>query len=137
MSSVFAQASTSSISGADRAGASAARALSHASAFDAQTVTITLEASVADSYFELLAFEARLHPRNRSPTRHARCSGWSKRRRRAASHPISRSAAAQCTATFEAAVPALEEQRERAVHLLACCSGDTPESFFGSQARTS
>jgi NodT family efflux transporter outer membrane factor (OMF) lipoprotein len=131
MSSVFAQASYElDFWGKNRAGASAARELADASAFDAQTVTITLEASVADSYFELLAFEARLHLAQQIAD---------------AARQVLRLVEAQAAsgiasdlevqqqrnvlATFEAAVPALEEQRERAVHLLAVLLGDTPESF--------
>jgi NodT family efflux transporter outer membrane factor (OMF) lipoprotein len=129
-SSVFAQASYEiDFWGKNRAGASSARALAGASAFDAQTVTITLEAAVADTYFEILALQARLDLAQQIAA--AARQVLTLVEAQAASGIVSDLEVQQqrnVLATFEATLPALEEQRERAVHLISVLLGDTPES---------
>jgi NodT family efflux transporter outer membrane factor (OMF) lipoprotein len=116
--------------GKNRAGASSAVALANASELDAQTVAVTLEASVANTYFEILSLQARLRLAQQivDAAQHV----LSLIEAQAASGIASDLEVQQqrnVLATFEAVVPALEEQRERQVHLLAVLIGDTPESF--------
>jgi len=116
--------------GKNRAQAGSAAALAQASVFDAQTVAITLEASVASTYFQILALAARLALAQQiaEGARHVLTLVEA----RAANGIASQLEVEQqrnAVAVFAAAVPALEQQLEQSLHQLAVLSGETPESF--------
>lgn len=113
-----------------RAKASSATALADASVFDAQTVAVTLEASVADTYFEVLALRARVDLAKHIAAEARRVLVLVQAR---AAGGIASDVEVQqqrnAVATFEASVPALQQQLDQRVHQLAVLTGETPERF--------
>ena len=122
--------------GKNRAAAGAAAALADASAFDAQTVAVTLEASVADTYFQVLSLQGRLSLAQQiadSARRvlvlvQAQAAGG-------IASDLEVEQQRNALATFEAAVPALQQQLEQSAHLLAVLTGETPEGFHVQEAK--
>jgi NodT family efflux transporter outer membrane factor (OMF) lipoprotein len=129
--SLFAQASYEiDFWGKNRAIADSAAALTQATAFDGETIAVTLTASVADAYFQVVSLAERL--------RLAQDIAASARRilalieQQAAGGIASNLQIQQQlnqVATFDAAIPALQQQWEQTLHLLAVLTGGIPEGF--------
>ena len=116
--------------GKNRAKAQSAEALADASVFDAQTVELTLEASVADTYLQLLAFDARLRLAKRIADEERQTLTLIEAR--AAGGIASNVEVEQqrnALATVEAIIPALQTLLDQGVHQLAALSGEVPERF--------
>ncbi len=116
--------------GKNRAGHASALALVDASAFDAQTVAVTLEASVADTYFAVLSLQERVALAQQIAADARRMLSLVEAQ--AAGGIASQLEVEQqrnALATFAAAIPALEQQREEGLHQLAILTGQTPESL--------
>lgn len=116
--------------GRNRAAGDAAQALAQASVYDADTVALTLTASVADTYFQLLSLRERLRLAQgiaddaqrllvlvQSQADLGVASGLQVAQQRSAA------------ASFAAALPPLQQQLEQNSHLLAVLVGATPEQF--------
>jgi NodT family efflux transporter outer membrane factor (OMF) lipoprotein len=131
VSGVFAQASYElDFWGKNRAAAGSAAALAQASAFDAETVAVTLEASVADTYFEVLSLRERVRLAQRIADDARRV--LSLVQAQAAGGIASQLEVEQqrnALATFQASTVTLQQQLEQTLHLLAILTGETPESF--------
>jgi outer membrane protein, multidrug efflux system len=138
VSGLFAEASYElDFWGKNRAAARSATALADASAFDAQTVAITLEASVADTYFQLLSLRDRICLSQRIADDSRRVLSLVEAQ--AAGGIASQLEVEQqrnAVATFQAATLALHQQLEQDLHLLASLTGEAPENFHiaGSNA---
>jgi NodT family efflux transporter outer membrane factor (OMF) lipoprotein len=116
--------------GRNRAAAASGKALAHASAFDADTVAMTLSASVADTYFQILSLNERvsLAQQIAAAARHVLALVQVQQAAGTATDlQVQQQRAA--VATFDAAVPALQQQAEQATHLLAVLTGQAPEGF--------
>lgn len=116
--------------GKNRAAGNAAQALAQASVYDADTVALTLTASVADTYFQLLSLRERLRLAQGIADDAQRLLALvqSQADLGVASNlqvEQQRSAAAG----FAAALPPLQQQLEQNSHLLAVLVGATPEQF--------
>jgi len=116
--------------GKQRAAADSADALANATAFDAQTLRMSLSASIADSYFQVLSLEERL--------RLAQSIADDARQVldlveiQASQGAVSNLEVAQqrnAMQTFEAAMPPLRQQRDQALYQLAVLVGAPPEGF--------
>lgn len=116
--------------GKNRAAAASGAALVRASAFDVDTVAMTLCASVADTYFAILSLRERIRLA-RQIARDARGVLGLIRVQREAGTATDLQVQQQETAvaTFDAAVPALQQQMDLAIHALAVLSGQPPEGF--------
>jgi NodT family efflux transporter outer membrane factor (OMF) lipoprotein len=116
--------------GRNRAAAASGAALSHASAFDADTVAMTLSASVADTYFQILSLNERVRLARQiaADARHVLALVQVQQ---AAGTATDLQVQQQRTAvaTFDAAVPLLQQQADQATHLLAMLTGQPPEGF--------
>ncbi|PTL79162.1 efflux transporter outer membrane subunit [Vitiosangium sp. GDMCC 1.1324] len=129
--SVFAQASYEiDFWGKNRAAAHSAEALAQATAFDRETVTLTLTASVADTYFQILSLQDRVHLAQQIADSARRTLALLEAQ---ASEGVASELQVQqqrnVVATFDAAVPALRQQLDQRVHLLAVLVGGIPEDF--------
>jgi NodT family efflux transporter outer membrane factor (OMF) lipoprotein len=116
--------------GRNRAAAASGKALAHASAFDADTVAMTLSASVADTYFQILSLNERvgLARQIAADARHVLALVQVQQAAGTATDlQVQQQRAA--VATFDAAVPALLQQTDQATHLLAVLTGQAPEGF--------
>ncbi|MEW9581582.1 efflux transporter outer membrane subunit [Paraburkholderia sp. DGU8] len=134
--SLFAEASYEvDFWGFNAANARAADLLARASGFDRDTVALTLTASVADTYFQVQSLRRRL----------AIARTISDDASRILQLLLAQQAAGVATelqvqqqrnalATFQAAVPALQQQLDIAVHALAVLVGTAPEQFAVSEA---
>jgi NodT family efflux transporter outer membrane factor (OMF) lipoprotein len=131
VSGLFAQASYElDFWGKNRAAAGSATKLAEASAFDAQTVAVTLSASVADTYFELLSLRERVRLAQQIADDARRVLTLVEAQ--AAGGIASQLEVEQqrnALATFQAATLALQQQLEQTLHLLAILTGQAPESF--------
>jgi NodT family efflux transporter outer membrane factor (OMF) lipoprotein len=129
--SVFAEATYEvDFWGKQRAAADSADALANATAFDAQTLRMSLSASIADSYFQVLSLEERL--------RLAQSIADDARQVldlveiQASQGAVSNLEVAQqrnAMQTFEAAMPPLRQQRDQALYQLAVLVGAPPQGF--------
>ncbi|QAY86462.1 efflux transporter outer membrane subunit [Pseudomonas arsenicoxydans] len=129
--SVFAEATYEvDFWGKQRAAADSADALANATVFDAQTLRMSLSASIADRYFEVLSLEDRL--------RLAQSIADDARQVldlvevQASQGAVSNLEVAQqrnAMQTFEAAMPPLRQQRDLALYQLAVLVGAQPEGF--------
>lgn len=129
--SVFAEATYEvDFWGQQRAAADSADALANATVFDAQTLRMSLGASIADRYFEVLSLEERL--------RLAQSIADDARQVldlvevQASQGAVSNLEVAQqrnAMQTFEAAMPPLRQQRDLALYQLAVLVGAQPEGF--------
>ncbi|MFP3569525.1 efflux transporter outer membrane subunit [Paraburkholderia sp. SIMBA_030] len=134
--SLFAEASYEiDFWGFNAANANAAELLARASEFDRDTVALTLTASVADTYFQVQSLRRRL----------AIARTISGDASRILQLLLAQQAAGVATelqvqqqrnalATFQAAVPALQQQLDISVHALAVLVGTAPEQFTVSEA---
>lgn len=129
--SVFAEATYEvDFWGKQRAAADSADALANATEFDAQTLRMSLGASIADRYFEVLSLEDRL--------RLAQSIADDARQVldlvqvQASQGAVSNLEVEQqrnAMQTFEAAMPPLRQQRDLALYQLAVLVGAQPEGF--------
>nr|WP_283099459.1 efflux transporter outer membrane subunit [Pseudomonas sp. MWU15-20650] len=129
--SVFAEATYElDFWGKQRAAADSADALAKATVFDARTLRMTLSASIADSYFQVLSLQERL--------RLAQSIADDARQVlelvevQASQGAVSNLEVAQqrnAMQTFEAAMPPLRQQRDQALYQLAVLVGAPPEGF--------
>jgi NodT family efflux transporter outer membrane factor (OMF) lipoprotein len=116
--------------GKNRANADSAQSLAAASQFDSDTVAMTLAASVADTYFLVLSLRQRIRLAKTIARDAARVLSLIEAR-------LSVGTAAEvdvaqqrnAVATFNAAVPLLQQQLEQSLHLLAVLVGDIPENL--------
>jgi NodT family efflux transporter outer membrane factor (OMF) lipoprotein len=134
--SLFAEASYEvDFWGFNAANANASDLLARASGFDRDTVALTLTASVADTYFQVQSLRRRL----------AIARTISDDASRILQLLLAQQAAGVTTglqveqqrnalATFQAAVPALQQQLDTSVHALAVLVGTAPEQFTVSEA---
>ncbi|HEX3574630.1 MAG TPA: efflux transporter outer membrane subunit, partial [Rhodopila sp.] len=116
--------------GKNRAAAASGAALAHASAFDADTVAMTLSASIADTYFQILSLGQRVRLARQIAGDARRVLALVQVQRglgSATDLQVEQQRAA--VATFDAAVPMLQQQMEQATHLLAVLTGRAPEGF--------
>lgn len=116
--------------GRNRAAGDAAQALAQASVYDADTVALTLTASVADTYFQLLSLRERLRlahgiaddaQRLLALVQSQADLGVASRLQVEQQHTTA--------ATFATALPPLQQQFEQNSHLLAVLVGAAPEQF--------
>ncbi len=116
--------------GKNRNAAASAKALVEASDFDADTVAMTLSASVANGYFTLLSLDERI-ALAREAARAARRQRdlIETQRSYGAATDLQLHQQEAALATYLAAVPALTQQRAAAFHALAVLCGQTPEQF--------
>ncbi|WP_045457268.1 efflux transporter outer membrane subunit [Caballeronia cordobensis] len=129
--SLFAEASYEiDFWGLNAATANSSTMLARASAFDRDTVALTLTASVVDTYFEVQSLQRRL----------AIARSIAHDAERVLELLLAQQSAGVATelqvqqqrnalATFQAAVPSLQQQLEIAQHALAVLAGSAPEQF--------
>jgi NodT family efflux transporter outer membrane factor (OMF) lipoprotein len=116
--------------GKNRAAAASGDALAHASAFDADTVAMTLAASVVDTYFQILSLNERVRLARQiaEDARHVLALIQVQQGAGTATElQVQQQRAA--VATFDAVVPVLQQQMDLATHALAVLSGRAPEGF--------
>ncbi|MDB5406550.1 MAG: ttgC [Rhodospirillales bacterium] len=134
--SLFAQASYEiDFWGKNRAIANSAKTLTVATAFDKDTLAVTLVSSVADTYFQILSLQERVRLAQQIAASGRRILSLIEVQ---AAGGIASDLQIQqqrnAVATFDAAVPALRQQLEQSVHLLAVLVGSAPEGFgIGTQ----
>lgn len=126
--SLFAQASYEiDFWGLNRAHADAAKTLAHASTFDRDTVALTLTASVADTYFQVQALRRRVALAQAISADAARLFDLLRAQREAGvATDLQVEQQRNALATFEAAVPVLQQQLDQNLHLLAVLVGAVP-----------
>ncbi|WP_445178391.1 efflux transporter outer membrane subunit [Pseudomonas sp. McL0111] len=129
--SVFAEATYEvDFWGKQRAATDSADALAKATVFDASTLRMSLGASIADSYFQVLSLEDRLRLAQ-SIANDAR-QVLALVEVQASQGAVSNLEVAQqrnAMQTFEAAMPPLRQQRDLALYQLAVLVGAPPEGF--------
>ncbi|HWK46313.1 MAG TPA: efflux transporter outer membrane subunit [Stellaceae bacterium] len=116
--------------GKNRAAAASGTALAHASAFDADTVAMTLSASLVDTYFQILSLNERVRLARQiaDDARHVLALVQVQQQAGTATElQVEQQRAA--VATFDGAVPPLLQQADQALHLLAVLTGQAPEGF--------
>jgi NodT family efflux transporter outer membrane factor (OMF) lipoprotein len=110
--------------------ASSARALTTASEFDSDSVAMTLAASVADTYFQLLSLRERTDLAQRIARGAARVLSLIEARVSVGTaSDVDVEQQRNAVATFNAAIPILQQQLEQNLHLLAILVGAAPEGF--------
>ena len=116
--------------GKNHATAASAQALAAASAFDSDTVAMTLTASVADTYLQILSLEERLRLAKTIAQDGARVLSLIEARRSVGTATeIDVEQQRNAVATFDSAVPILRQLLEQNLHALAVLVGGTPEGF--------
>jgi NodT family efflux transporter outer membrane factor (OMF) lipoprotein len=116
--------------GKNHAAAASGSALVRASAFDADTVAMTLSASVADMYFSILSLRERVRLAQQIASDARRVLGLIEVQRSAGTATdLQIQQQETAVATFDAAVPALQQQMDVAIHALAVLTGQAPEGF--------
>jgi NodT family efflux transporter outer membrane factor (OMF) lipoprotein len=116
--------------GKNHAVANSANALAVATKFDEKTVALTLTASIADVYFQILSLQerVRLAEQIADSARHILALIEIQAANGVASDLQVQQQRNQ-VATFDAAVPVLRQQLDQDTHLLAVLAGGTPEGF--------
>jgi NodT family efflux transporter outer membrane factor (OMF) lipoprotein len=116
--------------GKNRANAASSNELARASAFDRDTVAMTLAASVADTYFQILALRERVDLAQRIARGAARVLTLIEDRVSVGTaSEVDVEQQRNAVATFQAAIPILQQQLEQSLHLLAMLVGVAPEGF--------
>jgi NodT family efflux transporter outer membrane factor (OMF) lipoprotein len=116
--------------GKNRAVARSAQSLVHASAFDSETVVLTLTSAAADIYFQVLSLRERVRLAQEiadSARRILSLIGAQRSGGTASDLQIEQQRNA--VLTFDAAVPALRQLLDQNVHALAVLVGAAPEGF--------
>jgi NodT family efflux transporter outer membrane factor (OMF) lipoprotein len=134
--SLFAEASYEvDFWGFNAANASAADLLARASEFDRDTVALTLTASVADTYFQVQSLRRRLAIAKSISDDAAHILDLLLAQQQAGvATELQVQQQGNALATFQAAVPALQQQLETNLHALAVLVGTAPEQFTISDA---
>jgi NodT family efflux transporter outer membrane factor (OMF) lipoprotein len=116
--------------GKNRAAAGSARALAVASAFDADTVAMTLAGTVLDTYFQVLSLaeRVRLARQIASDGRHV-LSLIEIQQSAGTATQLQVEQQRAVVGSFDAAVPALQQQSDVAIHALAVLTGQPPEDL--------
>jgi NodT family efflux transporter outer membrane factor (OMF) lipoprotein len=135
--SLFAQASYEiDFWGLNSANANAARMLARASEFDRDTVALTLTASVTDTYFQVQGLRRRLALARTISDDAARILELLLAQQQAGvATELQVEQQRNALATFQAAVPTLQQQLDQSVHSLATLVGVAPEQFAVSDAQ--
>ncbi len=116
--------------GKNRATAASSRELSAASAFDRDTVAMTLAASVANTYFLILSLRERIALAETIARGAARILSLIEARVSVGTaSEVDVEQQRNALATFDAAIPILQQQLEQSLHLLATLVGAPPEGF--------
>lgn len=116
--------------GKNRANAASAKSLVTASEFDRDTVAMTLAASVADTYFQVLSLQERIQLAKSIARDAARVLSLIEARLSVGTaSEVDVEQQRNAVATFNAAVPILRQQLEQNLHLLAILVGGVPEGF--------
>ncbi|WP_191487034.1 efflux transporter outer membrane subunit [Pseudomonas sp. FEN] len=129
--SVFAQATYEvDFWGKQRATADASEALASASQFDAQTLRMTLGASIADTYFQVLSLQERVRLAQSIATDASQVLDLVQvQASQGAVSSLEVEQQRNAQQTFEAAVPLLQQQLDAALYQLAVLVGVPPEGF--------
>ncbi|CAB3809692.1 putative efflux pump outer membrane protein TtgC [Paraburkholderia ultramafica] len=129
--SLFAEASYEvDFWGFNAANASAADLLARASAFDRDTVALTLTASVTDTYFQVQSLRRRLAiARSISDDAEHILLLLLAQQQAGVATELQVQQQRNALATFQAAVPALQQQLDTSIHALAVLAGTAPEQF--------
>jgi len=116
--------------GKNRAAAGSAQALATASAFDADTVAMTLAGTVLNTYFQVLSLEERIRLARRiaEDARHV-LSLIEVQQSAGTATQLQVEQQRAVVGTFDAAVPALQQQADVAIHALAVLTGRSPEDL--------
>lgn len=116
--------------GKNHAAAASAKALAAASIFDSDTVAMTLTASVADTYLQILSLQERLRlAKTIAHDAERVLSLIEVRRSVGTATEIDVEQQRNAVATFNSAVPILQQQLEQNLHALAILVGGIPEGF--------
>jgi NodT family efflux transporter outer membrane factor (OMF) lipoprotein len=116
--------------GKNRATAESAKALAAASAFDSDAVAMTLTASVADTYLQILSLQERIRLAKTIAHDAERVLSLIEARRSVGTATdIDVEQQRNAVATFDSAVPILQQQLEQSLHALAILVGGIPEGF--------
>ena len=116
--------------GKNRAAAGAGRALAQASVFDAETVAMTLSASVADTYFLILSLNERIGLARQIVADAERVLALVQVQQADGTATVLQvEQQKNALATFQATIPVLQQQLDQATHLLAVLTGGAPEGF--------
>jgi NodT family efflux transporter outer membrane factor (OMF) lipoprotein len=116
--------------GRNRATAASAKIGIDASGFDRDTVAMTLAASVADTYFQILSLRERIQLAKTIARDAERVLLLIEARRSVGTaSDIDVEQQRNAVATFDAAVPVLQQQMEQGLHQLAILVGSSPEAF--------
>ncbi|MFM0235722.1 efflux transporter outer membrane subunit [Paraburkholderia sediminicola] len=134
--SLFAEASYEvDFWGFNAANASAADLLARASEFDRDTVALTLTASVADTYFQVQSLRRRLAiARSISDDAAHILQLLLAQQEAGVATELQVQQQRNALATFQAAVPALQQQLDINIHALAVLVGTAPEQFTVNDA---
>ena len=134
--SVYAQASYElDFWGKNANTARAADALTQASQFDAETVRISLVASIADNYFQILSLQERIRLAQKIADDAQKVLSLVQTQAQfGAASDLEIAQQRNALQTFQAAVPVLRQQQEQALHSLAILLGRIPEGFTLAQA---
>lgn len=120
--------------GRNAATADSAAWLARASEFDRDTVALTLTASVVDTYFQVQALHRRLSLANTIAADADRILRLLLAQRDAGvATDLQVEQQRNALATFQAAIPTLQEQLDTALHALAVLAGQAPEHFDVTQ----
>jgi NodT family efflux transporter outer membrane factor (OMF) lipoprotein len=135
--SLFAEASYEiDFWGLNSANANAARLLARASEFDRATVALTLTASVTDTYFQVQSLRQRLMLARAIERDAGRILELLLAQQQAGiATQLQVEQQRNVLATFQAAVPTLQQQLEQSMHLLATLVGVAPEQFVLGEAQ--
>lgn len=129
--SLFAQASYEvDFWGLNRANADAAKMLARASEFDRDTVALTLTASVADTYFQIQSLRRRVAlAQTVAGDAHRLLALVLAQQAAGVATELQVQQQRNAVATFDAAIPVLQQQLDSNMHLLATLVGAAPEKF--------
>jgi NodT family efflux transporter outer membrane factor (OMF) lipoprotein len=129
--SLFAEASYEiDFWGLDAANANAAGMLARAAGFDRDTVALTLTASIVDTYFQVQSLRERVALAQSISADAARILSLLQAQQGAGvATELQVQQQRNALATFEAAIPALRQQLDQNLHLLATLVGAAPEGF--------
>ncbi len=129
--SVFASASYEiDFWGKNRALAQSGAALADASRADAQTVLVSLTASIADAYFQVLSLRERVSLAQRIADDARRVLALVEIQQQVGTiATVQVEQQRSAVATFDAAVPALRQALDQQLHALAVLTGRLPEGF--------
>ncbi|TFF02495.1 efflux transporter outer membrane subunit [Pseudomonas sp. BCA14] len=129
--SVFAEATYElDFWGKQRAAADSADALAKATVFDAGTLRMSLSASIADSYFQVLSLQERLRlAQSIADDARQVLDLVEVQARQGAVSNLEVAQQRNAMQTFEAAMPPLRQQRDQALYQLAVLVGAPPEGF--------